>query len=127
MRFTPLPQADGRTKPRPMDPSQIDPTPERDEKPIAATLFPRPGAFARAFFRCALFASIPVLAAFVLGVVVSSEPLLRAATPLAALLALPLFVLSFAFLRTDRRLACVGFVVLVLLLLAVFGVPIYSV
>lgn len=100
-----------------MNHSQTNTDPEIDGHSVAATLLPRPGAFARAFFRCTLFASVPVLVAFVLSVVLDSQPLVGAATALAGLLTFPLFILSVAFFRSDRRLAFLGIFVLWLFLL----------
>ena len=98
---------------------------ECDDHSVFDALLPPPGPIARAFFRCTLFGSIPVLLAFVVGLVFSTQPLLQAASTLTALLGLPSFLLSFAFIRTDRRLALIGFVVSLLLFLAAAGIPIY--
>lgn len=99
---------------------------DREEHSVASALLPRPGQFARAFFRCVLFASISLFAAFPIAVIGGGERVISAAMSLAALLLIPNFILSCAFFRTDRRLALVGFGVLLLLILLLCAIPMYA-
>ena len=50
-----------------MSPQQISANTQSSDHPVAATLLPSPGRWARAVFRCVLFASVTVFAAIVLG------------------------------------------------------------
>ncbi len=109
-----------------MSPQQISANSQSHDHPVEATLLPSPGRWARAVFRCLLFASVTVFAAIVLGITLIGEPLLRGALPISACLLLPLFILSFAFIRSDRRLAILGFIAFVLLLLVLVGIPTYA-
>lgn len=93
---------------------------------VAGSLLPSPGPTARVVFRCVLFASATVLASFVLSLCLVGEPLLHATFILAGILFLPLFLLSFAFIRTEPRLAVIGFVVLLVFILAGVGIPSYA-
>ena len=92
----------------------------RDQS-VLARLFPAPGPGARAFFRCLLFASIPVVSAATLGRLLeafnfSADRLITASSILSEILMVPTFFLSFAFTRSEPRLALVGWGVLCLLL-----------
>ncbi len=88
--------------------------------------FPRPGATARAVFRCALFATIPVAAAFPVGWFAGVEPLYEAAALFLWPLSLFLFVLSCGFLLSEWRLALLGFFAAGLLFLAALAFPVIT-
>jgi hypothetical protein len=109
-----------------MNSLKIDANTDGNNRSILAVLFPRPSPFARALFRCLLFAWIPILAVVPPALIGRVEPLLEAVLPLAALLAPPTFALSFAFLRTDWRLAIIGFGVLLLILVLGLAFPTYA-
>jgi len=92
----------------------------------------RPGPYAKAFFRCVLFASVTNLCALVLaGLFVSplcpstfvrafGKNLQEASLNVAAILVLPLFVLSWGFMFSERRLSLAGFLLLALFLVDFF-------
>lgn len=86
-------------------------------------VLPRPGPAARAVFRCALFAAIPIIVAQPIGWILSVDALREAAGVFALPLLLLLFVLSCGFLTFEWRLALLGFVSVALILLVGFAFP----
>lgn len=108
-----------------MSPQQTKAHTDSHDGSVAAKLLPSPGPAARVVYRCVLFASATVLASFVLSLCLVGGPLLHATFILGGILFLPLFLLSFAFMRSEPRLAIIGFTILLLFILAGVGIPAY--
>jgi len=82
--------------------------------------FAKPGPHAKVFFRCILFASATDLVPLVFG----GKILHEASSTIACLLLFPLFILSFAFLSSERRLALIGFLFIAFFVLFALAVPV---